>query len=289
MQFSLLKLDRVPEIIHAHRYQTARYEMMLPRLPGCCEITYIERGQIQRDDGAVYAEGSIAVLLRDRDLKLHSDAPVHGHSTFAFYTGSEPVCMTMEEVAKWKPTDNCVILPEQLPPGKIAEEVQKTLRKIISAYASVDQGHFLELRAEVYKLFALMTEASVSAAAASDSRTALQNQHYCRLAAEYLSDHISDRISAADVAAYTGVSYGYLSRIFRASMGMTLVEYSNCVKVQRVRELIASRNISLTDAGIAVGIDDVKYLSRLFKKYSGITSQEYRESLRNFRPLQETK
>ena len=60
-------------------------------------------------------------------------------------------------------------------------------------------------------------------------------------------------------------------------MGMTLVEYSNCAKVQRVRELITSRNISLTDAGLAVGIDDVKYLSRLFKKYSGVTSAEYRE------------
>ena len=168
-------------------------------------------------------------------------------------------------------------LPEQLPPGKSAEEAQKVLRKIITTVASVDPGRFLALRAEVYHLFALLSEASVRAAAAMDSRTALQNQHYSRLAVEYLTDHIADRISAADVAAHTGVSYGYLSRIFRAGMGMTLVEYSNCAKVQRVRELITSRNISLTDAGLAVGIDDGKYLSRLFKKYSGVTSAEYRE------------
>ena len=277
VQFYLLALEQPVEIIHAHRYQTAHYKMELQCLPGCCEITYIERGQIQRGDGFAYQEGSGAVLLRDAGMHLRSDSPAHSHSTVAFYTGAKPVPMTVEDVAKWKPVDHCVILPEQLPPGKSAEEAQKVLRKIITTVASVDPGRFLALRAEVYHLFALLTEASVTAAAAMDSRTALQNQHYCRLAVEYLTDHIADRISAADVAAHTGVSYGYLSRIFRAGMGMTLVEYSNCAKVQRVRELITSRNISLTDAGLAVGIDDVKYLSRLFKKYSGVTSAEYRE------------
>lgn len=281
LQFYLLTLDRPPEIIHAHRYQTAQYEMRLPCLPGCCEITYIERGGIQREDGIVYEEGSIAVLWRNRERHLRSDATLHCHDTLAFHTGSEPAPITMEEVARWKPVDNCVILPEQLPPGKRSEEPQRIIRKIISACASVDHGHFLVLRAELYRLFALLTEASVSAAAASDSRAALQNRLYCRLAAEYLTEHLSEKSSAADVAAYTGVSYGYLSRIFRTCMGMTLVEYSNCAKVQRVRELIASRDISLTDAGLAVGIDDVKYLSRLFKKYSGITSAEYRELHRN--------
>lgn len=281
MQFFLLKVEQPPEIVHAHRYQTARYEMELRCLPGCCEITYVEQGRIKREDGMVYEEGGVAVLLRNSEIRLRSDAPLHGHYTVAFHTGTEPVAMTAEEVALWKPADHCVILPEQLPPGKLSEEAQKIIRKIISIHASLDHGHFLKLRAELYRLFALLTEASVAAAAESDSRTALQNQRYCRMAVEYVNDHIAQRVSAAEVAAYTGVSYGYLSRIFRACMGMTLVEYSNCAKVQRVRELITSRNLSLTDAGLAVGIDDVKYLSRLFKKYSGITSEQYRQLHRN--------
>ena len=255
--------------------------MVLPYRPGCCEITHIERGRILHQNGTIYEEGSIAVLPWEQEQYLHSDAPVHCHFTFAFRTDTPPISLTAEEVAERKPEDNCIILPEQLPPGSHSEELQKAIRKIIRIYATVDHGRFLRLHSEVYHLFALLTEASVSLAAASGVHTELQNRLYCRRAVEYLSEHISEKISAADVAAYTGVSYGYLSRIFRSCIGMTLVEYSNRVKIQRVRELIVSRNISLTDAGLAVGIDDVKYLSRLFKKYSGVTSAEYRGMYRD--------
>ena len=281
MKFYLLSLDRPPEILHAHRYQTAQYEMTLPCRPGCCEIAHIEQGQVIHQDGTVYEEGCIAVLPWDREQHLHSDAPVHCHFTFAFRTDSPPVILTAKEVTELIPADNCVILPEQLPPGGRTEELQKVIRKIISIYASVDHGRYLRLQAEVYRLFALLTETSVSLAAASGMHTDLQNRLYCQRAIKYLTEHIAEKINAADVAAYVGVSYGYLSRIFRSCVGMTLVEYSNHVKIQRVRELIVSRNISLTDAGLSVGIDDVKYLSRLFKKYSGITSAEYRGMYRD--------
>ena len=208
---------------------------------------------------------------------MWSDAPLHCHFTFGFQCESDPVPLSDKEVATWKPQDGFALLPEFVVPGKTADEVQKAIKRIIHAYTSVDFGRFMEIRSNLYRVLALLTEYSVSVVTESGLHTELQNQLYCRRAVRYLSEHISEKIYAEDVAAYTGVSYGYLSRIFRACMGMTLVEYCNQAKIQRVRELISTQKIPLESAGIAVGIEDVKYLSRLFKKYSGITSVEYRE------------
>lgn len=280
MQFYRLYLNQPPTITLAHRYQTPHYEANFRKMPERCEITYIERGRILRETDTspiIYDEGSIVSFSRREEMHLYSDAPLHCHFTFGFCTEREPELLTAEDVAAWKPQDHCVILPERVPPGKVAESTQKTIKKIISAYTSTDFGRYMELHSAVYHVFALLTEYSVSVAAASGAHAELQNQLYCRRAVQYISEHLSEKIHTDEIAAYTGVSYGYLSRIFRSCMGATLIEYCNGAKIQRVRELIASQKISLENAGAAVGIDDVKYLSRLFKKYSGITTVEYRE------------
>ena len=56
---------------------------------------------------------------------------------------------------------------------------------------------------------------------------------------------------------------------------MTIVEYINREKLKLVKDQITTMKVTLEEAGAEVGITDVKYLSRLFKKYNGITAMEY--------------
>ena len=77
------------------------------------------------------------------------------------------------------------------------------------------------------------------------------------------------------------MSTGYLSRIFKAHTGYTLVEYINDIKINTAKEILTNRNASLSELCDIVGIDDEKYLCRLFKKHTGMTITAFREAAKN--------
>ena len=100
-------------------------------------------------------------------------------------------------------------------------------------------------------------------------------QRYYNKAAEYISANLDKKISVEEIAAHTGISSGYLSRLFKEFSGRTIVDYINYLKIEKVKELMGTMNLSLRQAGESVGIGDHNYLSRLFKKYTKLSVREY--------------
>ncbi len=99
---------------------------------------------------------------------------------------------------------------------------------------------------------------------------------YVNRVKQYISAHITEKFSVADIAAHIGISNAYLSRIFKAKTGHTLVSYINTVKLNAITELMDTRHFTLKEAGKRLGIENETYINRLFKKYIGMTSTEYR-------------
>ena len=91
-----------------------------------------------------------------------------------------------------------------------------------------------------------------------------------------MSRHRAEKINVATIAEELGLSTGYLSRIFKINTGYTLVEYMNDIKINMVKEILASREASLDELASIVGLNDEKYLCRLFKKHTGMTITEFK-------------
>jgi len=68
-----------------------------------------------------------------------------------------------------------------------------------------------------------------------------------------------------------GKTPNYLNYVFKEETGMTIHSYIIKEKVRIICELILSRSLSFKDACQAVGINDVSYGYRLFKKQTGLT------------------
>lgn len=58
---------------------------------------------------------------------------------------------------------------------------------------------------------------------------------------------------------------------------MAFTEYLNRLRIKKARVLIENSSDSITEISGAVGIEDVNYFCRIFKKYSGITPTELRK------------
>ena len=95
----------------------------------------------------------------------------------------------------------------------------------------------------------------------------------------YIASHIDENISVDEISFHLGISSSYLSSQFKASTGRTIIEYVNFVKLNKVKELICDKGLTLKEAGEAVGFYDEHYLSRVFKKHFGMSAREYKQSI----------
>ena len=53
-------------------------------------------------------------------------------------------------------------------------------------------------------------------------------------------------------------------------MGMSPVEYRNRLRINRATELLKTGEYTVGEAAESVGIRDIKYFSKLFKRYAGV-------------------
>ncbi|MDI1234640.1 MAG: AraC family transcriptional regulator [bacterium] len=92
--------------------------------------------------------------------------------------------------------------------------------------------------------------------------------------------HYSDsnlRINLSDfIVQKVDFNYSYLSRIFTEVEGITIEKYYIIHKIERVKELLAYDELSLSEIAIKLGYSSVAYLSNQFKRITSITPSEYK-------------
>lgn len=72
--------------------------------------------------------------------------------------------------------------------------------------------------------------------------------------------------------------YSYLSRLFSSIEGITIEKFIIIQKIEKVKELIFYKELTLTDIAYQLNFSNVSYLSSLFKKETGMTVTEFRET-----------
>jgi len=93
----------------------------------------------------------------------------------------------------------------------------------------------------------------------------------------YIANNFKKNINREEVASYLKISPGYLSRQFHKECGLQFNECINMFKVTKCKEHLLSLDKKVSDIANLVGITDLNYLSRLFKKHAGLTPLEFRK------------
>ncbi len=96
----------------------------------------------------------------------------------------------------------------------------------------------------------------------------------------YLSEHYAQDISLEVVAELLDFSPYYLSKLFKNAFGTSFIDYLTELRVSAAKELLADPSLSAKEIGELVGYPNSNYFTKLFKKKTGITPIEYRNSLR---------
>ncbi|HEY5583052.1 MAG TPA: response regulator [Ruminiclostridium sp.] len=100
-----------------------------------------------------------------------------------------------------------------------------------------------------------------------------------RKAIDYIHDHYNEQVTLNEVAENVYVSTFYISRMFKKELGKSFIDYINEVRIEKAKELLKDVKYKTYEVAELVGISDPHYFSKIFKKYTGMTPSEYKETI----------
>lgn len=95
-------------------------------------------------------------------------------------------------------------------------------------------------------------------------------------AVEYCTAHYREPLTLAVLEKALYVNRYYLSHIFSEQLHVRFCDYINALRVDEVKRLLESTDISLTELSLAAGFGSLRTFNRVFKAHTGITPREYR-------------
>ncbi len=95
---------------------------------------------------------------------------------------------------------------------------------------------------------------------------------------DYINWHICENIKVSDIAEYFGYNEKYLSTLFRKNSGVSLKQYILQAKMDHAKAELSDTNHSISQIGYNIGYNDPHNFTNAFKKVTGLTPSDYRES-----------
>ena len=83
----------------------------------------------------------------------------------------------------------------------------------------------------------------------------------------------------SEIAREIGISPNYLSKLFLEEMGENFSDYLIAVRMKAAQKLLLYSSFTTQEIAQRIGYDNVSYFSVLFKKYTGITTRQYRKNI----------
>ncbi|SHJ77329.1 two-component system, response regulator YesN [Dethiosulfatibacter aminovorans DSM 17477] len=97
---------------------------------------------------------------------------------------------------------------------------------------------------------------------------------------KFLNENYSNSsLSLNMIAENHNVTPSYLSNKFKEEVCINFIKYLNGIRIKKAKELLADISLKVYMVSSDVGYDDVRYFSRIFRKYTGYTPTEYQKKI----------
>lgn len=96
----------------------------------------------------------------------------------------------------------------------------------------------------------------------------------------YIEQHYKEKITLSDVADQVYVSQWHLSKLLNGHLGKSYSEILNTIRIREAKKLLKDPSMRISGITEEVGFVDTAHFFRVFKKITGMSANEYRNSLR---------
>lgn len=110
-----------------------------------------------------------------------------------------------------------------------------------------------------------------------ECKTASGFSSQIRACRDYIHLHLSEKITAKQLAAMVGYAPEYLAKLFKKEMGMGIVEYINTQRIEQAKIMLQSPLPPIAEVGEALGYNSQSYFGAQFLKVTGLSPAAYRK------------
>lgn len=97
-------------------------------------------------------------------------------------------------------------------------------------------------------------------------------------ALQYIQSYYPDSLTLPQIAQIAGLSPNYFSSLFKKEMGSSFLEYLNRYRIEKSMELLLNTSLKTYEIAWKCGFSDEGYFGKTFKKYTGMTPNEYKKN-----------
>lgn len=115
--------------------------------------------------------------------------------------------------------------------------------------------------------------------AASQKEESPASSFIVKNALRYIEEHYDQKLTLFEVAEKTYVSQWHLSKLLNRHTGKSFSELLNQARIERAKELLEDPALRIGDVAEQVGFVDMAHFSRVFKKITGVSANEYRNTI----------
>jgi AraC-like DNA-binding protein len=107
---------------------------------------------------------------------------------------------------------------------------------------------------------------------------AAQHDGVVRHAEAYMQRNLGRKLARAEIARAVHVSEPHLARLFRASIGKTILERLTEMRIEHAKMLLRESPLSVTQIAFEVGISSFSHFAKVFRRLVGAAPSDYRRS-----------
>ncbi len=273
-----LQFQKIPQIGFFHHFYMENYHMDLYKPPSedpdlqSLEIVYVKSGAIVAElysEQYQIAPGSILILPHCLPILLKTaDGKPHSHSAIQLISDFKYELLDEGSI---DPSQKNLLLPMITPPSTENEYLKKDFFSIISSANINMPSPPISVSLSAIGILGKIDSMYRSSLYANKSITSLWEHKIKR----YIAEHINSNIPLSEIAAAFDKSPNYLNGVFKSATGTGIHRYISQEKAKLIGEMILKNDLPFKDACQNVGITDISYGYRLFKKHMGVTPGTY--------------
>ncbi len=161
------------------------------------------------------------------------------------------------------------------------DAMQATLDLLSGEIARKQPGYHRVVEGLVVKLLLDTARAVVeNTIPAEEGRAAARNpaEAQSQQIVAYLRDNYGRAITIREVAAQVHLSERHTSRVFRRTMGTSIMDYLTALRMEVAARLLLDKRLAIQEVARAGGYPDVRYFTTLFHRHMGMTPGCYRQT-----------
>ena len=96
---------------------------------------------------------------------------------------------------------------------------------------------------------------------------------------KYIHENLGKDLSLVTLSETVYLNPAYLSRLYKQVTGKNISEYISELRLNKAKKLLHKKDMKINEIAVSIGYESAAHFSRLFKRATNMTPQEFREQI----------